>query len=198
MDKNKKQILAEIGALLAFSALKNNDKIGLILFTDQIELYLPPKKGVRHVLRIVREILVREPAGRKTNLKEALGYFGRVTRRPCICFLLSDFIDEHYEKELRLTASKHDLIGLAIYDEKERLYPSFGLAALTDLETGEKIVVDTSAGHTQENFKAKARERAELTKKLFIRCGAPLIEINTALPYADPLEKYFKAGKFRR
>ena len=190
--KLKKEVIAEIGALLAFSAIKNQDKIGLILFSDRVELYVPPKKGVRHVLRLVREILARKPQGRKTDLKAALTYLGKVMSRSSICFLLSDFIALDFEKELRLTAQKHDLIGMRIYDAKEVVFPSFGLIEMTDLESGEKALIDTSSERVQRHFKEVAAQRAEEVKRLFNRIGVPLIEIDTSEGYLKPLEKYFK------
>lgn len=190
--KLKKEVIAEIGALLAFSAIKNNDKIGLILFSNQIELYVPPKKGVRHVLRLVREILVREPLGSKTDLKGALSFLGKMSPRSLICFLISDFIAEGYEKELRLTAEKHDLIGIRVFDDKEMAFPPFGLMNITDLETGKKGLIDTSSSSVQAHYQKTAQKRAERVKKLFISCGAGLIEIDTSQDYLKPLEKYFK------
>lgn len=190
--KLKKEVIAEIGALLAFSAIKNSDKIGLILFSDRIELFVPPKKGVRHVLRLVRELLVREPVGSKTDIKGALTFLGKVLSRSSICFLLSDFIGNNFEKELRLTAKKHDLIGLRIFDDKEMTFPKFGLIEMTDLESGKKALVDTSSTAVQKHFHDSALKRAEATKKLFNGVGAPLIEINTSEDYLKPIERYFK------
>lgn len=189
--KTKKEVIAETGALLAFSAIKNNDKIGLILFSDQIELYIPPKKGVRHVLRLVREMLVREPKGSKTNLKAALSFLGRVLCRSSICFLISDFIAEGYEKELRVTTQKHDLIAIRVYDEKEMAFPQFGLIEMTDLENGQAALIDTSSFDVQKRFQEAAASRREKVKKLFNGLGVALIEMDTCKGFLKPLEKYF-------
>ena len=194
--KLKKEVMAEIGALLAFSAIRNNDKIGLILFSDRIELYVPPKKGVRHVLRLVREILVREPAGNGTDLKGALTFLGKVISRSCICFILSDFIiPQNYERELKITARRHDLIGLQVFDEKERDFPKIGLVRLSDLETGKIRLVDSSSDEVQASFRKETKKRVDYTKKLFGALGATLIEINDAEDYIRPLEKGLKEGQ---
>lgn len=194
-QKTKKEVIAELGALLAFSAIKNNDKIGLILFSDQIELYLPPKKGIRHVLRLIREILAREPKGSKTDLGAALSFLGKVISRSSICFLLSDFIAEDYEKELRVTAQKHDLIAIRVLDDKEVAFPPFGLMEITDLETGQTALIDTSSPAVQKQFHERAALRHEKVHKLFTGLGAALIEIDTSEDFIKPLEKYFKARR---
>lgn len=192
-NKSKKEIIAEIGALLAFSAIKNSDKIGLILFSDEIELYVPPKKGTRHVLRLIRELLAREAHGKGTNLKKALSFMGKVTNRSTICFLISDFITEGYENELKLTALRHDLIGIRVYDQKELSFPALGLAEITDLESGAKKIIDTGNLRFQKQFLENASLNTENIKKTFSRLGAPLIDIDCAQDYLKPIEKSFKS-----
>lgn len=195
--KQKKEIIAEIGALLAFSAIRNNDRIGLILFSNQIELYVPPKKGVRHVLRLVREILAREPKGKGTNLKGALNFLGTVITRAAICFLISDFITEGYEKELRLTAKRHDLIGVKVYDKREISFPDVGLLTVQDLETGKESLIDTSSPAVQAAFNERSATRRQAVKQLFTKVGAPFIEIETADDYIKLIEKSFKTRRHR-
>lgn len=196
-DKFKKEIIAEIGALLAFSAIKNNDKIGLILFSDHIELYVPPRKGVRHVLRIIRELLVRQPSGNKTDLKAAFTFLGKVTSHSVICFVLSDFLAPPFDKELKVVAQKHDLIGIRIEDPCEISYPKIPLVQLKDLENGKIQLVDTSSEAVQHQFKQASQKRSAALRQLFINTGSALIEIITDKPYLDPLQKYFTKRRKR-
>jgi uncharacterized protein (DUF58 family) len=194
-EKTKKDIIAEIGSLIAFSAIKNNDKIGLLLFSDQIELYVPPKKGVRHVQRLMRELLVREPKGRKTDLRMALTYFGKIMSRSTICFLISDFINEGYDNELRVTARKHDLICVRVFDNLERDLPNFNLLEFTDLESGKTVLVDSSSSQFREFFRKGAVERAIKTKNLIEGAGAGLIEVNANSDYFKAFEIYFRSKR---
>lgn len=196
--KLKKEIIAEVAALLAFSAIRNNDKIGLILFSSRIELYVPPKKGVTHVLRLVREILVREPTGDGTDMKGALTFLGNMLSRSAICFLISDFIAEGYDKELGLTSKKHDLIGIRIFDEKEQNFPSVGVVEVTDLESGKKALIDTSSKELIDNFNTKAKKSSLKVKKLFNKIGAPLIVIETRDDYIKMIEKTLKNRGVRK
>ena len=137
IDKTKQQIAAELSAILAFSALKNNDKVGLFLFSDKIEKFIPPRKGRKHVLRMIRELLSFKPEGKMTNIKAALEYMNHAVKKKSIVFLISDFMDEGYEKILRIVGKKHDLIGIVINDQREKSIPKMGLVKFTDSETGE-------------------------------------------------------------
>src|SRR5690554_4728539 len=148
----KKDTATEIAATLAFSALQNNDKIGLILFTDQIELFIPPKKGKSHVLRIIRELIEFRPQSKKTNLAQALEFLANVTKKQAICFLISDFItDENYEKSLKIAAKKHDLTRICIYDKREQQLPNIGVVQVRDEESGQVRLVNTASKKTQLN-----------------------------------------------
>jgi uncharacterized protein (DUF58 family) len=189
-EKPKNQLIAEIGATLAFSAIENNDKVSLLLFSDQIEKYIPPKKGTRHVLRVIREILGFQPKKKGTNIAEALRYLGRVQKRKGICFLLSDFIDEGFTKELTLTAKKQDLIGIRISDPFEEVFPDVGLATLHDLETDEERLVDTSDPQVRNQLKAHYWELSERVQTQLQRAGAGYIDIPTNSSSAEKLRHY--------
>ncbi len=145
----KDEMATEIAATLAFSATQNNDKIGLILFTDQIELYIPPKKGRFHVLRIIRELLEFKPKSKQTNLDEALKFLSNVMKKKAIVFLLSDFISEDYKQTLKIVSNKHDITGIRIYDQHEETIPNLGLVQMIDEESGELMLVDTSSKQTR-------------------------------------------------
>jgi len=194
----KQEIATEICALLAFSAIKNNDRVGLILFTDKIEKYIPPKKGRKHVLRVVREILSFEPERTGTDINCGIEFVSRIIKRKCVVFLVSDFLSEGYEKGLRVANKKHDLIAITMTDPREIEMPDIGMANLEDVETGERILVDTSDRRTRELFAAKARERLSSRNNFFNSIDLENIPIVTDRSYVDPLVKFFKnrANKF--
>ncbi|OGU54469.1 MAG: hypothetical protein A2V66_00880, partial [Ignavibacteria bacterium RBG_13_36_8] len=160
-EKTKQQIAAEISAILAFSAMKNNDKVGLILFTDQIEKFVPPKKGRSHVLRIIREVLSFEPHGNKTNIKGVLEYFNHAVKKRAIVFLISDFIDQGYDKILKIVGKKHDLIGINLKDPRERELPRSGLLKMRDAETGQIRYIDTNSKEIQNWFNSYLKKADE-------------------------------------
>jgi uncharacterized protein (DUF58 family) len=196
-EKTKQQIAAELSAILAFSALKNNDKVGLILFTDKIEKFVPPRKGRSHVLRIIREVLSFEPVGKTTNIRGALEYFNNAIKKRSIVFLLSDFMDSGYEKILRIIGRKHDLIGLVINDERENMLPGIGLVKFVDAETGEERWLDTSDKAVQKKladyrFAVKAKR-----KSLFLSSRLDSIEISTGQSYIPPLVQFFRLRERR-
>ena len=151
-QRTKAEIAAEISALLAFSAIKNSDKVGLICFTDDVELFVPPRKGIKHVLRVIREILYFEPQQRGTNISAALEYVDRVIRRKSVVFLISDFMDRGYEKRLQVTSKRHDLIAITLQDMREETLPNVGLIELEDAETGEVVVLDTQDPKAREMY----------------------------------------------
>lgn len=188
----KKNIVTEISATLAFSALQNNDKVGLILFSDSIELYIPPSKGKTHVLRIIRELIEFKPSSKKTNLSEALKFLIDVTKKKSIVFILSDFISDQYEKNLKIAANKHDLTGIRVYDKLETEIPNLGIVPMYDQETGQVMMVDTSSKKTRESYK----NFNSLTKKrftdLFFKNGAGTINCSTGESYVKKLLNYFK------
>lgn len=195
----KSDLIAEISAVLAFSAIKNNDKIGMILFSNKIEKYIPPKKGSRHVLRMVREVLAFKPQGQGTDLEKVLSYLGQVQRRSAICFLLTDFIcPNNYSHELILTAKRHDLIALAFVDAHELNFPRYGLVNLTSLETGETLLVNSSSPQFQEKFINEAKVRESLYRSLLLKGGAGLVQIRTDESYLPPLRKFFKLRARKR
>lgn len=196
-DKTKQQIAAEISAILAFSALKNNDKVGLILFTDKIEKFVPPRKGRKHVLRIIRDVLSFEPVGKSTNLKVALEYMNSAIKRRSIVFLLSDFIDSGYEKILRILGKRHDLIGMVLNDKRETDIPNIGLVKFTDAETGKERWIDTGDRRTRFLFnKLRERERENL-QSLFLSSRLDSVEIETGQNYIKPLVRFFKMRERR-
>src|SRR5262245_11401567 len=155
--KMKRRLLAEVGALVAFSAIKNNDRVGLLLFTDEVELYLPPRKGRKHVLRVIREIVEAEPRGRKTSIASALAFLSRVQKRRSVCFVLSDFIDEGWESPLRIAMARHDMVAMRVTDPAELELPDLGLVELVDAETGATRLIDSSSSHVRSTYK-KRRE----------------------------------------
>ncbi|PIW70281.1 MAG: DUF58 domain-containing protein [Ignavibacteriales bacterium CG12_big_fil_rev_8_21_14_0_65_30_8] len=192
VNKTKQQIAAELSAILAFSALKNNDKVGLILFTDKIEKFVPPRKGRKHVLRIIREILSFEPEGKETNIDLALQYFNNSIKKRSIAFLLSDFIDSGYEKILRIVTKKHDLIGLVLSDKREKEIPRIGLIKVMDSETGKERWLDTSNRKVYESIIKMNNENDLKRKNIFLSSRLDSIEIETDEDYVKPLVQFFK------
>lgn len=197
VDKTKQQIAAELTAILAFSAMKNNDKVGLILFTDGIEKFVPPKKGKSHILRIVREILSFEPQGNKTDIKGALEYFNHSVKKKSIAFLISDFIDEDYDKILKIVSKKHDLINIILEDPREKELLKAGLIKFRDAETEEIRYLDTSNKVVQEYFSQKMKERKDFQDNLFLKSRVDTININIASSYVKPLIDFFKLRERR-
>ncbi len=196
-DKTKQQIAAEIGAILAFSALKNNDKVGMILFTDKVEKFVPPRKGRTHVLRIIREILSFEPEGKSTNLRSALEYMNNAIKKRSIAFLISDFMDSDYDKILRIVGKRHDLIGIVLNDRRENEIPPIGLVKLVDAETGRQRWIDTGDRRTRFLFEQmRERSRAE-RKRLFLTSRLDSIEIQTGDDYIRPLVQFFRLREKR-
>lgn len=195
----KSDLIAEIGATIAFSAIKNNDKIGLILFSESVEKYLPPKKGVKHVLRVIRDLLTFEPKGKSTHLNAALSFLGNVQKKSGICFLISDFLsDEDHSQEMSLIAKKHDLITIGLIDPCETALPQMNLVNFMDLETQEIQLVDTSASELQKKFQENTQFRLKEHQKLMKRIGAGYIEIHTDKPYLPPLRNFFKRREKKR
>jgi uncharacterized protein (DUF58 family) len=198
ISETKRTITAEVGALIAFSAIKNNDKIGMILFSDSVEKYIPPKKGTRHVLHLIRELLAFEPKSRGTDIGKALSFLGNVQRRSGVCFLLSDFISPDYSHELALIAKRHDLISIGITDPHEIVLPAIDLVSLIDLESGEMVTADTSNTQLQQDFKSLAEQRLKQQEKLMKKVGAGFIDVRTDQPYIRPIRKFFKIRSKKR
>ncbi len=197
-EKLKSEIAAEITALLAFSAVKNNDKVGLIFFTDQVEKYIPIKKGRKHALRVVREILSYEPKYNKTDLSMVLEYMHKVLTRKAVIFLISDFIDSNYEKPLKILGKEHDIIGVHLFDPRERDIPKIGYLALEDLETGDEVIVNTQSKKFQKQFCMKTQANLDQIDELFKKTGLDKIEIDITESYVDPLMKFFKERDARK
>ncbi len=195
--QTKNEVAAELCALLAFSAIRNNDKVGLIVFTDRIERFIPPKKGATHVLRLIRELLGFEPEGRGTDIAQALDYLGRIAHRKAIVFLVSDFLDENYDRPLRIVARRHDLVAVSVEDPRERTLPNVGLIELEDAETGERVVVDTSSKEVRTRFAANARRRAETRSEVFRQTAVDEIHVTAGQDYVRDLMLFFRKRESR-
>jgi uncharacterized protein (DUF58 family) len=188
----KKNIITEISATLAFSALQNNDKVGLILFSDQIELFISPSKGKTHVLRIIRELIEFKPKSKKTNISNALEFLISVLKKKSIAFILSDFISSNYEKTLKIASKKHDLTGIKVFDKLEEFIPNLGLVQMFDQETEEVQLVDTSSKFVRDNYKKQRALKFKEFIDLFKRNGAGTILCRTDESYIKKLLNYFK------
>jgi uncharacterized protein (DUF58 family) len=188
----KNEIITEIAATLAFSATQNNDKIGLILFSDAIELYIPPKKGRSHVLRLIRELIEFQPKSKQTNISEALKFLSNVMKKRAIVFVLSDFIADDYKQTLKIAASKHDVTGIRIYDKKEEAIPNLGMVQMQDEETGELMLVNTSSKSVRTNYSKYYNEKVEFYKDTFSKSGAGTIHCRVDESYVKKLLGYFK------
>ena len=193
----KNELAAELCAVLAFSAIKNNDKVGLIIFTKDIELYVPPSKGRQHVLRVIREVLYFKPKGLKTNIPGALSFLNSVTRRRAVAFLVSDFMAEDYEIALRIANRRHDIIAVSVTDPREETLPNVGLIAVRDTETGRETLVDTSSGAVRKLYEQAAVERAKKRDQVFKRTRVDAINVRTDQPYATELYRFFRMRERR-
>ena len=195
--KLKSEIAAEITAVLAFSAVKNKDKTGLLIVTDGVEKYIPVKKGRMHVLRVVREILYYEPRGRTTRLAAALEYLHQILTRAAVIFIISDFFDEGYEKPLKVLSRKHDVIAIHLQDRREYDLPPLGLAEFQDCETGRRVLVDTSLPRLRKQYAETSARWKERTDRLFKTLHVDKIEIAAEASYVEPLMKFFKLREKR-
>jgi len=198
-EQMKGEIATEICALLAFSAIKNNDKVGLIIFTDRVEKFIPPKKGKTHVLRVLRELLYHEPQSTQTDIAGALEFLNRVTRRRSVVFLVSDFISEGYNKALQIANKRHDVIAVTVTDPREVKLPPVGFIELEDAETGEIFLLDSSARNIRSSFAEAADTKRREREKLFKSMSVDYIDIFTDKPYIEPLMRFFRlrAKRFR-
>ncbi len=191
-NQMKGEVAAELCAVLAFSAIKNNDKVGLIIFSDKIEKFIPPRKGKQHVLRVIREILFFKPEESRTNLNVSLEYLTRVIKRRSIVFLISDFLTENYEKSLQVVNKKHDIIAINIVDPREVEMPSIGFVELEDAESGETIIVDTTNPAIRGSFYSQSKEERDNREKFFKSIGVDNITIKTDQSYVEPITKFFR------
>ena len=188
----KKNIATEISATLAFSAIQNNDKVGLILFTDNVELYIPPAKGRTHILRIIRELIEFKPKSKRTDISTALEFFSNVTSKKSIAFLLSDYISKDYQKALSIASKKHDLTGIRIYDKFEEEMPNLGLIPMIDQETDKVEFIDTGSKDVRKNFKINSLKMRDEFETTFKRNGSGTINCRTDQSYVKLLLGYFK------
>lgn len=197
-DRFKNEVAAEVCALLAFSAIKNHDKVGLILFTGQVELYIPPKKGASHVLRLIGELLNFRPRDRRTDIGGALDFLGRVAHRRAVVFLVSDFWAGGYEGRLRIAAKRHDLIAVSVTDPREMELPEAGLVELEDAETGERVLVDCGSRQVRARWEALARAREARLRELFHSAGVDRIRVMTGRDTVRDLIGFFRMRERRR
>ena len=196
--QTKQELVSELCATLAFSAIKNNDKVGLTLFTDGVERSFPPRKGPRHVLRLIRELLYCQPIGRGTNIAAALEHLNRTASRRTVAFLASDFQDTGYERALRIARRKHDIIPLVITDRREVEMPGIGLVRLQDAETGRTVTMDTSSRSKRAAFRATAQARGAARDDLFRKLRLDPIQIYTGEDFVEPLQRFFRRREARR
>ncbi len=187
----KEEYLSELCAVLAFSAIANNDKVGVLLFSDQIELYIPPKKGKTHILRIIREILTTKPKGNGTDMNKALQFVNNILKKRSVCFVLSDFIDKNYNDALRIIARRHDLIGIHCWDLLERELPDVGVLRVTDAESNKQVWVDTTGSALRRQYRESFEAHVADTKNLFRQVGADFLTLGTHEPYVQALLKFF-------
>ncbi len=191
-DQFKRDIITEISATLAFSAIQNNDKVGLLLFSDEIELFIPPKKGKSHVLRIIRELIEFQPKSKKTDIAMALRYLSQVMKKKAIVFLLSDFMDDEYDSPLKIASKRHDITGIRIYDKYEVEMPKIGIVPMEDVETGNVILVNTNNRNIRNNYKANYLENVDYFETVFSKSGAGTISTRVDEGYVKKLLGYFK------
>jgi uncharacterized protein (DUF58 family) len=197
-NQSKMELASELSAVLAFSAIANSDKVGLMLFTDKIDLYLPPKKGKDHVLRVIREILSFKPKNSKTNISNALEFLAKVQKRKCVAFLVSDYLDHDFEKPLNTASRKHDLISVKISDQRENELPNLGLMCIEDAETGQQIMVDTSSKSIRALFKSTTEKQNQALDTSFKRRKIDTVAIQTNENYLLPLKLLFKKREKKR
>ena len=190
--KLKKEVAAEVAALLAYTAIRNNDKVGLILFSDRVEEFVPPQKAGGHGWRVIREILSFEPEGQGTDLSQALDFLGHVMRKRCICFLISDFISAGYERPLRLSCKRHDMVALSISDPRERELPAVGFVELEDAETGETLLIDTRDPELRRQYRDSQRREEEERTRMFRSMDLDHVTLSTHVSYVEPLLAFFR------
>ncbi len=188
----KHDLITEISAVLSFSAIENNDKIGVIMFSDRIEKFIPPQKGRKHILRIIRELIEFQPVSRGTDISESLRFLTNVIKKRCTAFVISDFRDKGYAKSLQVANNKHDLAALHIYDRRETTLPSVGLIRVLDAESGRERWVDTSNRRVRDNYAMKWESHVEMMQEIFTRSGVDHVSLRTGADYVKPLIMLFK------
>ncbi len=193
----KADLITELAAVLSFSAIQNNDKVGVIFFSNKIEKFIPPKKGTSHILRIIRELINLEPEENGTNIAEALKYFTNVIKKRCTAFLISDFMDEGFEDAIKIASSKHDIVALRVYDERETLLPNVGLIKIRNNETGKYLWIDSSEMQIRKNYSLWWSKHEKSLNDLFIRSGIDEAIINTDQDFVKPLTALFRKRERR-
>ncbi|MFQ6616878.1 MAG: DUF58 domain-containing protein [Fidelibacterota bacterium] len=196
-DEFKSELAAEIGAVLGFSAIRNNDKVGLLIFTDTVERFIPPKKGSRHVLRVIRELLYHQPTGKGTNIDEALSYLLRVAKRRSTVFLISDFLDSGFQRTLKVANQKHDLVGIQVYDPREVELPDTGLVKVHDPETQDTFWLDTRSPQARHEYQEAMKDRMADFARTCKNMKFDLIPVSVGSDYVEPLMAYFKLREKR-
>ncbi|HBI46538.1 MAG TPA: DUF58 domain-containing protein [Planctomycetales bacterium] len=196
--QQKREVAAELAAVLAFSAVSNNDRVGLVQFTDRIERFVPPGKGARHVLRLIRDVLFHQPHHAGTSLREGLDFINRIQRRRAIVFLFSDFLDEGYELSFKRAGRRHDLIAVRVTDPREEELPAVGLLQVEDAETGERVLLDTASRQVRNAYQAAALGRRETVQQLARVSGTDLIEVSTEGDHLEALIRFFRLRERRR
>lgn len=197
INRTKNELAAEIGAVLAFSAIRNKDKVGLILFTDKVEKFIPPRKGTSHVLRVIRELLYFKPKGTQTDITCALDYLNKVTIRKTVTFIISDFFASGYKNALQIANKRHDIITILVEDPRERQLAPIGIVELEDSETGEKIFVDTRDKYLLKQYAELTNNRRIQTLNVFRHAGIDCIQVDTKKPYIEPLLRFFRMREKR-
>jgi uncharacterized protein (DUF58 family) len=188
----KRTLITEIAAVLSFSAIENNDKIGVILFSDRVEKFIPPQKGRKHILRIIRELLEFQPVSRGTDISESLRFLTNAIKKRCTAFLISDFRDKGYAKSLQVANNKHDVAALHIFDRRETSLPAVGMIRVLDAESGSERWIDTSRRRIRESYSMKWESHLEMMKEIFSRSGVDHVSIQTGEDYVKPLMRLFK------
>ena len=198
VSRTKNELAAELCALLAFAAIKNNDKVGLVVFTDEIETFIPAKKGTSHVLRLIRDVLNFRPRQARTDIAQAFDYLGRVTHKRCVVFLISDFLSEGFERSMRVVGRRHDLIAVSVTDPREVRMPNVGLVELEDAETGEPLLIDTGSAQVRSKYEQLGSERSERLRRLFRSMDVDQVEVVTGDDYVRDLVAFFRRRERRR
>ena len=188
----KRDLITEISAVLSFSAIENNDKIGVIMFSDRIEKFIPPQKGRKHILRIIRELIEFQPESRGTDISESLRFLTNAIKKRCTAFIISDFRDKGYAKSLQIANNKHDVAALHIYDRRETVLPAVGLVRVMDAETGRERWIDTSHRKVRDNYSMKWESHVEMMNEIFTRAGVDNVSLRTGTDYVKPLMRLFK------
>ncbi|MFH1061969.1 MAG: DUF58 domain-containing protein [Candidatus Omnitrophota bacterium] len=191
-NKLKSEQAAELCSVLAFSAIKNNDRVGLIIFSDQIEQFIPPRKGLRHVLRVIREVLYHKPKGTGTDIGLALEYLNKVIRKKAICFLISDFFGCEFKQQIKITNKRHDLVAMTITDPAEQNLPQAGIVKLQDNETKQEFYIDSSDKNAREEFARRSGEKLSERARLLRQAGVDIVDIKTNVPYSEAVYRFFR------